>query len=74
MPSKLMQQIQKLSRDERLELIDEIWDTIGEDAEPDPLTAEQKQELERRIADQRKNPNASIPWEKAVEELDKKYK
>ena len=74
MPNKLMQEIEKLSRDERLDLIDEIWNTIGDDAELDPLTPDQQAELERRIADQRKNPQSSIPWEKAVEELDKKYK
>jgi len=33
-----MLEIEKLSRDERLDLIDEIWNTIGDDAELDPLT------------------------------------
>jgi putative addiction module component (TIGR02574 family) len=74
MASKLLQEIQKLSLDERLELIDEIWETIGDDSEPQPFTSEQLSELDRRIADQRKNPQASIPWEKVVEELDRKYK
>jgi len=39
MPNKLLQEIQKLSRDERLELIDEIWETIGDDIEQANLRA-----------------------------------
>jgi putative addiction module component (TIGR02574 family) len=46
----------------------------SDDAEPQPLSPEERAELDQRIADQRKNPQASIPWEKVVEELDRKYK
>jgi putative addiction module component (TIGR02574 family) len=51
-------EILKLSVDERLELIEQIWDTIG----ADPLTEEDLEELDRRLADAESNPGVGQPW------------
>jgi putative addiction module component (TIGR02574 family) len=54
--------IDRLSREERLALVQEIWDTIA--AEPQPLLTEaQRQELERRAAADDASPKDVIPWE-----------
>ena len=42
--------VQQLSREERLELIEQLWDSLSdEERDSLPLTAEQEQELDRRL-------------------------
>ena len=53
----------KLSIPERIALIGEIWDSITAEGKPIPLSDEQKAELDRRMAEHDKNPDAAIPWE-----------
>ena len=52
--------IEKLSVEERLALVEELWDSI---AEATPLTEAQRSELDRRLQDHRNNPGDVIPWE-----------
>ncbi len=42
--------IDRLGVDERLALVEEIWDSIAADSTAVPLPAEQAQELEHRLA------------------------
>lgn len=55
--------ILKLSVAERIQLAQDIWDSIA--AEPDalPLSEAQRQELDRRLEDYRQNPESGVPWE-----------
>lgn len=54
--------IDQLPREERLALVQEIWDTIA--AEPGSLLSEaQRRELERRVALDDAAPDGAIPWE-----------
>ena len=55
--------IDQLSRDERLELVQEIWDSIAIEDRAMPLSQTQRNELDRRLAAHRANPNAAIAWE-----------
>jgi putative addiction module component (TIGR02574 family) len=41
--------ITRLSRDEQLDLLDELWETLGRDPEAIPLTSSQREELDRRL-------------------------
>jgi putative addiction module component (TIGR02574 family) len=41
--------IGKLTRDEQLDLLDELWDRLSRHADASPLTAEQEAELDRRL-------------------------
>ena len=42
--------IQQLSREERLSLIEQLWDSLSEDQRQSlPLTQEQEEELDRRL-------------------------
>jgi len=63
--------IDKLPREERLILAQQIWDSI--DAEtPSPLlpiSEELRIELERRVAEDDATPEARIPWEQVKTEL-----
>ena len=61
--AKTLAEIQSLSIEERLALVEAIWDSIADDTENLPLTEAQRLELERRIADDEANPDDVVPWE-----------
>jgi putative addiction module component (TIGR02574 family) len=61
-PSQPLLEIEKLTVPQRLELIGLLWDSIPSE-EPAPLTDDQKQELDRRIAALDANPDSGRPWE-----------
>lgn len=54
--------LDRLSRAERLALVQELWDSIAAEAPP-LLTEAQCQELDRRVAEDDASPNDVIPWE-----------
>ena len=60
--------IDRFSREDRLSLVQEIWDSIAADIEHAPLTESQRQEVDRRLAAHRANPQAAIPWEQVEAE------
>jgi putative addiction module component (TIGR02574 family) len=60
--------IDRLSVAERMALIGEIWDSISAEVEQSPLTEAQRQEVDRRLAAHRANPQAAIPWEQVEAE------
>ena len=52
----------RLSVAERIQLVEDIWDSIAEVPEMVPLTEEQKAELDRRLDAYHQNPDAGAPW------------
>jgi putative addiction module component (TIGR02574 family) len=60
--------IDKLSIAERIALVQAIWDSIAAEIESAPLTEAQRQEVDRRLAAHRANPQAAIPWEQVEAE------
>ena len=60
--------LNNLSVDERLRLISELWDSLADEVEQAPLTEEQKQETDRRLATFRADPNSAIPWDQVEAE------
>lgn len=59
-----------LSVEERLELIGDIWDSIV-DGDPDavPIPPEHIAELDRRLADEKLNPDDSVSWDEVKRKL-----
>lgn len=57
--------------EERLRLVEATWDSIAEVPDEVPLTAEEAAELERRLADDEKNPGVGSPWAEARERLER---
>ena len=55
--------IDRLSRDERLALVQQIWDTIAADQPPVLLDEALRQELDRRVSEDDATPDDVIPWE-----------
>lgn len=60
----------KLSVSERIQLVEDIWDSIAAEA-PDTvgLSQAQKTELYRRVAAHRADPSTSVPWEQVRSKL-----
>ena len=73
MDSQLIQQARALPLDERIELIDALWDSVAEEGFGPPLTPAQAAELDRRLVAHRNNPNDVVAWESIKEDLVRKY-
>lgn len=60
----------KLSVSERIQLVEDIWDSIATEA-PDSvaLSHAQKAELQRRVAAHRADPSTAVPWEQVRAKL-----
>jgi putative addiction module component (TIGR02574 family) len=55
--------IDRLTRDQRIALVQEIWDTIAAEPYQPLLTEAQRRELERRVAEDEAHPDEVVPWE-----------
>jgi putative addiction module component (TIGR02574 family) len=55
--------IDRFSVEERLTLVEDLWDSIADDSAAAPLTDAQRAELDRRLADHEANPDDVVPWE-----------
>jgi putative addiction module component (TIGR02574 family) len=55
--------IERLGIEERLTLVEELWDSIAADSRAVPLTEAQRTELDRRIAEHEASPDDVVPWE-----------
>jgi putative addiction module component (TIGR02574 family) len=64
----LVQIAAALPIDERIGVVEAIWDTIVAGPSQPELTESQKQELERRLAAHAAAPDDVIPWEKVKAE------
>jgi putative addiction module component (TIGR02574 family) len=64
MPKKVsISDVLELSASERLQLVEEIWDSIASVPESVEITEAQRQELDRRLQAFRADPAAGDPWE-----------
>jgi putative addiction module component (TIGR02574 family) len=73
MNKSLLKELLELTPAERIELAEELWDSI-EPAEMPPLTTEQKQEIERRYAEHVRNPDRGSSWEDVKTRLLARYR
>jgi putative addiction module component (TIGR02574 family) len=60
--------IDRMTVMERITLAQEILDSVAADQPRSPLSEAKRQELDRRIADQKTNPNDGIPWDQVEAE------
>ena len=59
-----------LSPEEKLRLLEELWDSLSATPDAAPLTAAQRQELDRRLDEiERDGPNG-IPWDQVLRETE----
>jgi putative addiction module component (TIGR02574 family) len=67
-------EILTLSVKKRLEIVEEIWDSIASDPGAIPLTSAQRRELDRRKREHRSDPSAAKPWSEVRDRLQKRKK
>jgi putative addiction module component (TIGR02574 family) len=60
--------IDQLTRDERLALVQEIWDTIAGEQTTSLLTENQRVELANRVAEDDAAPDDVVSWEQVKSE------
>lgn len=56
------EELRKLPLAERLELVEELWDSIARESDQLSLTQAQMDELDRRFADYEQNPDEGVAW------------
>jgi putative addiction module component (TIGR02574 family) len=58
----LRRELMELTPAERIELAQDLWDSVAP-ADVPPLTIEQLDEADRRLAEHRIDPSSALPWE-----------
>lgn len=58
-----------LSIPERIELVEDIWDTIAAKADLVELTEEEKKIIDERLKAYHQNPNLGSPWEDVFKKI-----
>lgn len=59
--------IAKLSPEERLELLEQLWDSLSPEAVP--LSDAQTEELDRRLDDLDREGPVGIPWDEVLDRI-----
>lgn len=62
-----------LSIPERIQLVEDIWDTIASQAEALELTEEEKTLLDGRLHAYHQNPTAGSPWGDVYQRLTRQH-
>jgi putative addiction module component (TIGR02574 family) len=63
-PRSLLADLLELTPAERIQLAEDLWDSVSASPESMPgLTAEQLEEIERRLGEHARDPAAALPWE-----------
>lgn len=58
-----------LSDEERLDLLDRLWESIGRDPRALPLSAAERAELDRRLDELETDGPVGIPWDEVVAQI-----
>ncbi len=64
--------IDRLGVEERLALIEELWESMS--GAQVPLTDAQRAELDRRLVEHEANPDDVVPWNEVESSLDERLK
>ena len=61
--------IAKLSPEQRLELLEQIWDSLAATPDAVPITAAQREELSRRLDELDREGPIGIPWDEVLRRI-----
>jgi len=65
----LTEDLKKLTKSEKILLINDLWDDITQDPSDIPLTTAQEKKLDQRYAEFLDNPDEGKTWESFKKEL-----
>ncbi len=63
-----------LSVPERIQLAEDLWDSVAAETRDLPLTEAEIQELERRLDEMDRNPDRLIPWEEVRADIERHFR
>ncbi len=67
-----LEDILGLSVSERMQLVEDIWDSIAASPEALPITEQQRQELDRRLAAHARDPSEVRSWDQIRARLEQR--
>ena len=67
--SKHEMDIGSMTPEERLSLLEELWDSLAPAPEAVPLTEAQRAELDRRLDDLEREGPVGIPWDEVLSRI-----
>jgi len=62
-------QLLRLSASERLELAEQLWESVASEAESASLSVEEKKFLHTQLAEYRANPEDTVSWSSVKKSL-----
>ena len=64
-----IQELERLSVPERVQLVEDLWDSIARSNADVPVPQWQKDELDRRKQNYLRNPDAGLPWDEVKRDI-----
>jgi putative addiction module component (TIGR02574 family) len=61
--------LNELSPEEKLRLLEELWESLSATPEAVPLTTAQRQELDSRLDEIDRDGPSGIPWDEVLREI-----
>ena len=61
--------IDDMSQEEQLQLIEQIWEKLSSHPDSVPLSPNQRAELDRRLDDLESGSTEGIPWEEVLQQI-----
>jgi putative addiction module component (TIGR02574 family) len=61
-----------LNADERIQLAEDLWDSLAETPEAVPLTLAQEEELDRRVEVYERDRDPGKPWNEVLDKIDQR--
>ena len=61
--------VKRLSREERLDLIEELWDSLAATQDQLPLSDSQRNELDHRLDEMDRDNTLGIPWDQMLKQI-----
>jgi putative addiction module component (TIGR02574 family) len=75
MNKALLQELLQLTPAERIQLAEDLWDSVSTDSgELPPLTEAECAELKRRLEEHRRDPSTAVPWEEVRARISSRFK
>ena len=66
---KIEVKIEDLTREERLDLLERVWESLRKDPAALPLTEPQRQDLDTRLDEIERGDTSGIPWDEVVRQI-----
>jgi len=61
--------VEDMTTEERLRLLEDLWNSLSETPEAIPLTLDQREELDRRLDDMDREGPVGIPWDEVLRQI-----